>query len=133
MKQTLTERANAAFANKIEQLEKEGLIQVKFKRKPSSGVHAFFNPSTGEMFYTHTTGYVRRTVEAVPWINRGIVEKRNAPINKYKNTKVPYINFQGERKTRIERDIILMQYEFERLHFLLEYMQRRNKRLAKKK
>lgn len=109
----------------IEKLELAGLIQVKFKRKPSTGVHAFFNPATEELFHTFTSGYVRRTVPAHPYWDPTCTIRRQAPINQAIRKKHPLFGFRTSEQ-------VLIPTEVERLEYLLKYMIRRKQRAVQK-
>lgn len=119
----------------ITQLEAAGLIEVKFKRKPRTGVHAFFNPKSGEMFYTHTTGYVRRMIEVRPfWASLDYTMKRYAPINKNIDQPMQTVCAMTNKLINWHKKVSLMiPTEIERLAYLLAYMQRRHTRATKTK
>jgi hypothetical protein len=114
----------------IAQLEALDLIEIKFKRKPRSGVHAFFDPITDETFYTHTTGYIRR-VNIVPYRWAQFGHKRYAPINNLHDVVRYGVDAYGKAYTYRVSQYTMIPTEFERLNYLLKFIQRRRERALK--
>lgn len=96
----------------INRLATLGLRKVDFSRKPSTGEHKFIDDRTGEVYVTHTNGYIQRD-------NRGA----RGPINKRTVRK--------KHRTWTSYDVLKEPSEIARLELLVQYMIRKNARFEK--